>query len=174
MISSKLIAARIAYGVDRAVQANATSPVLVKAWELNVAAHQTWLRYVTNWQQKGTSPALDTGGIRDDSFAAVMSVLSPRYTAGFVHGKTASFTVAATRTTIDISNVETSQLSESAIVDAFGDAVSSETFTYASSDITKATVSGTGLVTPVAAGAVTIHVTASSGVLVDKALTIQA
>jgi hypothetical protein len=174
MIISKLIAARIAYGVDRAVQANAGSPTLVAAWDLNVAAHVTWLRYVTNWQQKGASPALDAGGIRDDSFAAVMAVVSPRRVPGQIAGRTVNFALDATTFTIDVSDASTHQITESGAVDFNGDAVSSEHYTYVSGTPAHATVSSTGLVSPVAAGTSVITVTSSSGVVKTATVTVTA
>lgn len=170
MITSKLIAARIAYGVDRAVQANADTPVAVKAWDSNTAVHVTWLQYVSAWQQSGTSPDLDSGGIRDDAFAAVMAVVSPRRLPGQVAGRTASFTLSPTTTTK--AAAATQQLTVSAAADYNGDAVSSETYSYASSDTGVATVSATGLITAVATGTCTVTVTASSGVTRTCAVTV--
>lgn len=73
--------------------------------------------------------------------------------------------------TLDISNGETQQLT---VAQTPTDAGSS--FTYASSDATKATVSANGLVTPVAAGTATITVTsvAKPSVTDTCAITVQA
>ncbi|HEY9462098.1 MAG TPA: Ig-like domain-containing protein [Vicinamibacterales bacterium] len=166
--------AQIAYQVDRAIQANATVPVVVAPWDLNKTAQPTWQRYVNNWLRRGASPGLDSGAARDDAFAAILGVLAPRLMPGAVHGKVASFTVAPTNDTLSVSTDATQQITISAQVDGFGVTVTTEQYTYTTSDATKATVSATGLITAIAAGAATITVTSSLGVQRTVTLTINA
>lgn len=80
-----------------------------------------------------------------------------------------SIEVTPASKTIDLSEGETVQL-----VVAFTPAnASSKDVTYVSSDPTKATVSATGLVTPVATGTTTITVTTRNGKTDTSAITVQ-
>jgi hypothetical protein len=72
--------------------------------------------------------------------------------------------------TLDLSNAETYQIYPSTVPADAPDV----TYTYASSDATKATVSNRGLVTPVAVGTTNITVTASGGATKVVAITVQA
>jgi len=177
MLISTNTAARLAYGVDRAIQANAVSPVLVAHWSLATnATKETWKRYITVWRHRGrTSPALDAGAARDDAFAAVMDVCFPSILglAGSIHGQIASFTISPTTDLLDLSSDATQQITITVPLDAYGD-VATGTFTYATTDAAKATVSASGLVTAVAVGTCTITVTSNTGVARTLAITVQA
>lgn len=163
MLISIRLAARLAYGVDRAIQANAQAPVAVVSWEAATAAVKTtWKGYVSAFMSGGAVPALAADATRIAAFNAVMA--SAKYTvpAGKIHNKTVSFTLSPSTTTK--AAMATQQLTVSAALDAYGDAISGEKYTYVSSDITKATVDAAGLITAVATGSATITATSSSGI----------
>lgn len=174
MLVNKHIAAKLAYECDRAVQATLDAPSLVKQWNLAQAAHETWIKYVSDYMQRGTIPTLNSEPDRVAVFTNLMQVIRPGVSPGKRAGATYTFDAAIDDSTLDISDMETGQITNTNTLDYNGDAVSGETFTYASSDETKATVSASGVVTPVGAGSVTITVTASSGATDTVAVTVQA
>jgi hypothetical protein len=176
VILSKLNSARIAYGVDRAVQANLASPVAVVDWSRATnATKTTWLQYVSAYNSSGTVPTLGSDVHRTSAFSAVMAVLSPRFVPGHIPGRTADFTAAASNLVLDLSSDATEQINISGAVDSNGDAVSGETYTYVSAEPTHASVSSTGLVTGLIVDAsVVITVTSSSGVSKTLTFSVQA
>ncbi len=176
MILGKLNAARIAYGVDRAVQANLASPAAVAVWEKTTnAIRTTWLQYVSAYNSSGTVPTLGSDVHRTSAFVAVMSVVSPKRFPGQVAGRTADFTAAASNLVLDLSSDATEQINISGAVDFNGDAVSGETYTYTSAEPTHASVSVSGLVTGLIVDAsVVITITSSSGVAKTLTFSVQA
>jgi len=176
MLLSKQIAARIAYGVDRAVQANLASPVLVVDWSRATnAVKQTWFRYITLYNSSGTVPTLGSDVHRTSAFTAIMSVVSPRFLPGHVPGRTVSFDAAVANAVLDLSSDATEQINITNAVDSNGDAVSGETYTYVSAEPTKASVSSTGLITGLIVDAsVIITITASSGATDTVTVSVQA
>lgn len=177
MLLSKLIAARIAYGVDRAVQANLAVPAAVVAWEIaSNATKQTWLRYITLYNSSGTVPTLGADVHRTSAFSAVMSVVSPRILGSQIHGQTSTFTLTPTSYTLDLSSDATHTLVPSLPFDAFGDAISGETYTFTSSDPAKASVNATtGVMTAHIVGSgIIMTCTASSGTTKTATIAVQA
>jgi hypothetical protein len=163
VLVSKLIAARLAYGVDRAVQANLAVPATVVAWELATDATKvTWLRYITVYNEAGTVPTLGSDVHRTSAFSALMRVLIPAILPGNVLGRVKTYAVSPTTTTKAVAG--TQQLTITTPLDADGNAATG-TYTYASSNTNKATVNASGLITAVQSGSATVTVTeVNSGV----------
>lgn len=176
MLLSKLIAARIAYGVDRAVQANLAAPAAVVDWSRATnATKQTWLRYITLYNSSGTVPALGADVHRTSAFSAIMAVVSPRFVPGHVPGRTVSFDAAVANAVLDLSSDATEQINITNVLDCNGDAVTGETYTYVSAEPTKVSVSASGLLTGLIVDAsVIITITASSGVTDTVEVSVQA
>jgi hypothetical protein len=153
MLLSKLNAARIAYGVDRAIAASGAD------WEHAVASHLTWLQYVSNFVQRGTAPSLGSTA-RNNAFLAVMSVLKPGISPNQVEGVVASLVIESTHSAVHTD----APFTITAVAKDFqGNVISSPKLVWVSSVPAKGTiVASTGVFTPVAAGVtnVTVHVAA--------------
>lgn len=167
--------AELAYNADRAVQANLVAPTAVKEWRLALAAKETWKQNVRNYLFRGTVPTLGADATRIAVFKAVLAFSKHSTLPGQVAGKTASFTAAAVNLVLDLSSDATEQINITLAADANGDTVSSETYTYSSNLPLSASVSASGLVTGlIAAAAVIITVTSSSGVQRTVTFSVQA
>lgn len=70
LLVSKRIIARIVHEVDVAIAGTGAD------WELDVADHETWYGYVSNYIQKAITPSLGSS-TRNNAFVAVMNVLKP-------------------------------------------------------------------------------------------------
>lgn len=147
MIFSKLIAARIAYGVDRAIAGSGAE------WHQAVSLHPTWLQYVSNYIQRGTIPSLGSG-TRNNAFVAVMAVASPGIKPAAQGPAIASITISA----LTHNGAHTDAPFTLTVIckDVNGIVVETpSSLTWISSDPSKATVASPavdGVVTPVAAG----------------------
>jgi hypothetical protein len=147
MLLSKLNAARIAYGVDRAIAASGAD------WEHAVASHPTWFQYVSNYVQRGTIPSLGSA-TRNNAFVAAMSVIKPGIGPDATSRVIASIVISAL--THNGAHTDGPFTLTVQCFDALGGLVETpSSLTWISSDPTKATVASpaaNGVVTPVAAG----------------------
>ncbi len=155
MLLSKLNAARIAYGVDRAIAASGAD------WEHAVASHITWLQYVSNFVQGKGAPNLGPdNATRNAAFLAVMAVLKPGISPNQVEGVVASLVIEATHAAVHTD----APFTITAVAKDFqGNVIASPKLVWVSSVPAKGTiVAATGVFTPVAAGVtnVTVHVAA--------------
>jgi hypothetical protein len=156
MIFSKLNAARIAYGVDRAIAASGA------LWENAVALHPTWLQYVSNYIQRGTIPSLGSTA-RNNAFVAVMTVASPGIKPGLgpnTNHLIASILIESTHSAV---HTDAPFTITAVCKDAAGATVPSPTLHWLSSVPAKGTiVDTTGVFTPVAAGVTNVTVSVAA------------
>jgi hypothetical protein len=156
MIFSKLNAARIAYGVDRAIAATGA------LWENAVASHPTWLQYVTNYVQRGTIPSLGSA-TRNNAFVAVMTVAKPGISPG--QGANTAHLIASIliESTHNAVHTDAPFTIAATCKDADGNTIASPTLHWLSSVPAKGTIGATtGVFTPVAAGVTNVTVSVAA------------